>query len=175
MPQAAQALDRFKQEVASELGIQNYQGYLGDLPSRLNGAVGGHMVRRMIAAAEQSLIEQATQQVRAGFQQGFQSAGSVPEHESPDRADADASPAERVTHRTSAAVGGCRRGRSGPPWVRPCPPFKGRTGGFGEVSLGRTLTGEEDLPAMQLLDYAGFRDRLAEAFFFGGEIPSPFG
>lgn len=74
VPQAAQALDRFKQEVASELGIQNYQGYLGDLPSRLNGAVGGHMVRRMIAAAEQSLIEQATQQVRAGFQQGFQSA-----------------------------------------------------------------------------------------------------
>src|SRR5690606_37030895 len=95
---------------------------------------------------------------------GIPIGGSVPEHESPDRADADASPAERVTHRTSAAVGGCRRGRRpalGP--QPPRPPFKGRTGGFGEVSLGRTLTGEEDLPAMQLLDYAGFRDRLAQA------------
>lgn len=65
---AQQALERFKQEVAAELGIQNYQGYLGDIPSRLNGAVGGHMVRRMIAAAEQSLIDQTTSAVRSGFQ-----------------------------------------------------------------------------------------------------------
>src|SRR5690554_1723699 len=55
VPGAYQALEQFKQEVASELGITNYQGYLGDVPSRINGAVGGHMVRRMIAAAEQSL------------------------------------------------------------------------------------------------------------------------
>ncbi len=54
-PQARQAMDQFKQQVASELGISNYQGYLGDVPSRLNGAVGGHMVRRMIALAENSL------------------------------------------------------------------------------------------------------------------------
>ena len=58
VPNAQTALDRFKQEVAAELGIQNYQGYLGDVPSRINGAVGGHMVRRMVAAAEQSLIDQ---------------------------------------------------------------------------------------------------------------------
>jgi hypothetical protein len=54
-PQARQAMDQFKQQVASELGITNYQGYLGDVPSRLNGAVGGNMVRRMIALAESSL------------------------------------------------------------------------------------------------------------------------
>lgn len=71
------ALQRFKQEVASELGIQNYQGYLGDIPSRLNGAVGGHMVRRMIAAAEQSLVDQTTTAVRAGFQAGLSGGAST--------------------------------------------------------------------------------------------------
>jgi len=55
VPQARQALDQLKFEVARELGIPNYQGYLGDVPSRLNGAVGGNMVRRMIAFAEQHL------------------------------------------------------------------------------------------------------------------------
>jgi hypothetical protein len=75
VPGATAALDRFKQEVASELGIQNYQGYLGDIPSRLNGAVGGHMVRRMIAAAEQSLIDQTTTAVRSGFQAGLAGGG----------------------------------------------------------------------------------------------------
>lgn len=52
---ARQALDQLKYEVAAELGLPNYQGYLGDVPSRLNGAVGGHMVRRMIQLAEQQL------------------------------------------------------------------------------------------------------------------------
>ncbi|NLN18226.1 MAG: alpha/beta-type small acid-soluble spore protein [Firmicutes bacterium] len=79
VPGAYQALEQFKQEVAAELGIQNYQGYLGDIPSRINGAVGGHMVRRMIAAAEQSLIDQATSAVRTGFQAGLSgSGGTVP-------------------------------------------------------------------------------------------------
>lgn len=55
VPQARQALEQLKQETAAELGIPNYQGYLGDLPSRQNGAVGGHMVRKMIRYAEQSL------------------------------------------------------------------------------------------------------------------------
>ncbi|HEY8416604.1 MAG TPA: alpha/beta-type small acid-soluble spore protein [Limnochordales bacterium] len=71
VPQSAQALERLKQEVATELGIQNYQGYLGDIPARLNGAVGGNMVRRMIAAAEQALIQQTAAQVQAGFRQGL--------------------------------------------------------------------------------------------------------
>ncbi|MGI6542549.1 MAG: small, acid-soluble spore protein, alpha/beta type [Limnochordia bacterium] len=64
-PRAYQALEQLKQEVAGELGIQNYTGYLGDLPARINGAVGGHMVRRMIAAAEQSLINQASAAISA--------------------------------------------------------------------------------------------------------------
>jgi len=50
------ALDRLKYEVAQEIGVQVPQdGYWGDIPSRLNGAVGGHMVRRMIEQAEQQL------------------------------------------------------------------------------------------------------------------------
>ncbi len=55
VPQAAQALDRLKQETAAELGIPNYQGYLGDVPSKQNGAVGGHMVRKMIRLAESQI------------------------------------------------------------------------------------------------------------------------
>jgi small acid-soluble spore protein A (major alpha-type SASP) len=54
--QARQALEQMKQETASELGIQNYaQQYKGDLPSRVNGSVGGYMVKKMIALAEQQL------------------------------------------------------------------------------------------------------------------------
>jgi len=60
--EAARALDAFKYEVARDLGI-DYQrirdGYWGDLSSRDCGAVGGHMVRRMIQLAEQSLAQTA--------------------------------------------------------------------------------------------------------------------
>ncbi|MFZ5824892.1 MAG: small, acid-soluble spore protein, alpha/beta type [Bacillota bacterium] len=53
---ARQALENLKQETASELGIQNYaQQYKGDLPSRVNGSVGGYMVKKMIALAESQL------------------------------------------------------------------------------------------------------------------------
>jgi len=55
IPQARQQMDQFKQEVANELGISNYYGYLGDLPSKVNGSVGGLMVKKMIAAYEQTL------------------------------------------------------------------------------------------------------------------------
>ena len=60
-PQARQALDQLAFETAQDLGIQ-WGGYMGDLPSRQTGAVGGHMVRRMIAMAEQQLS--STQQPR---------------------------------------------------------------------------------------------------------------
>lgn len=70
---AARSLQQFKYEVANDLGVQVPQSdYWGDMPSRVTGAVGGHMVRRMIAAAEQALIEQAASGVRAGFQQALQ-------------------------------------------------------------------------------------------------------
>lgn len=57
IPQSSKAMDQFKYETAAELGIQNYQGYLGDLPSRVNGAVGGNMVKKMVGAYEQSLAQ----------------------------------------------------------------------------------------------------------------------
>jgi len=53
---AGQALDRFKYEVAREIGLNVQEGdYWGDFPARQCGAVGGHMVRRMIEMAERSL------------------------------------------------------------------------------------------------------------------------
>lgn len=52
---ARHALQTLKFETAQELGIPNYQGYKGDLPSKVNGAVGGNMVRKMIRLAESQL------------------------------------------------------------------------------------------------------------------------
>ena len=59
VPQARQALERLKYEVAQEVGLPNYRGYLGDIPAKFHGAVGGNMVRRMISLAEQQLAGQA--------------------------------------------------------------------------------------------------------------------
>jgi hypothetical protein len=56
--QAARPMEAFKWETASELGIQVPEGgYMGDLPSRMNGAIGGNMVKKMIAAYENSLAQ----------------------------------------------------------------------------------------------------------------------
>ncbi len=52
---ASPALERLKFEVASQVGVPLKQGYNGDLPARDAGKVGGQMVKRMIALAEQSL------------------------------------------------------------------------------------------------------------------------
>ena len=49
------ALDRFKTEVASELGINLKDGYNGDLTSKEAGSIGGEMVRRMIKRQEESM------------------------------------------------------------------------------------------------------------------------
>ncbi|WP_270501543.1 alpha/beta-type small acid-soluble spore protein, partial [Clostridium butyricum] len=46
VPEAKAGLNKFKTEVASELGLQNYaEGYKGDLSSKQNGSVGGEMVK----------------------------------------------------------------------------------------------------------------------------------
>ena len=59
VPQARQAMDNFKYEVASEIGLNVKPGdYWGDIPARLNGAVGGHMVRKMIQEYQQQLAGQ---------------------------------------------------------------------------------------------------------------------
>ena len=55
VPEAKAAMDRFKTEVASELGVNLKEGYNGDLTSRQNGSVGGYMVKRMIEAQEKQM------------------------------------------------------------------------------------------------------------------------
>lgn len=55
VPQAKEALDRFKMEVASELGVNLKQGYNGDLTSKQTGSIGGEMVRQMIKRQEESM------------------------------------------------------------------------------------------------------------------------
>lgn len=62
VPEAREALNRFKMEVANELGVPLKQGYNGDLTSKQNGSVGGEMVRRMIRAQEQAMSGQSGQQ-----------------------------------------------------------------------------------------------------------------
>lgn len=49
VPEAKGALNRFKFEVANELGVPLTDGYNGNLTSKQNGSVGGEMVRKMIA------------------------------------------------------------------------------------------------------------------------------
>jgi hypothetical protein len=56
VPQASQALQQLKYEVSQELGIQIPQdGYYGFMATRDTGAIGGHMVRRMVQMAESQL------------------------------------------------------------------------------------------------------------------------
>lgn len=56
VPQARKGLEQFKYEIASELGIQTPQdGYWGTMTTRDTGAIGGNMVRKMIALAEQQI------------------------------------------------------------------------------------------------------------------------
>ena len=55
VPEAKEALNRFKMEAASEVGVNLKQGYNGDLPSREAGSVGGQMVKKMIEAYEQGM------------------------------------------------------------------------------------------------------------------------
>lgn len=55
VPQATQALDNMKYEIATSFGINLKNGYNGDLTSRQNGSVGGEMVKRMIQQYEQSI------------------------------------------------------------------------------------------------------------------------
>lgn len=52
VPEAKAAMNRFKTEVASELGVTLKDGYNGDLTSREAGSIGGEMVRRMIKDSE---------------------------------------------------------------------------------------------------------------------------
>ena len=55
VPQAREAMDKFKMQAAQEVGVNLTNGYNGHLTSREAGSVGGQMVKKMIEAYEQSM------------------------------------------------------------------------------------------------------------------------
>ncbi|NLA77029.1 MAG: alpha/beta-type small acid-soluble spore protein [Clostridiales bacterium] len=55
VPEARAALDKFKMEAASEVGVNLKQGYNGDLTAKQAGSVGGQMVKKMIKSYEDSI------------------------------------------------------------------------------------------------------------------------
>ena len=58
VPEARQALNNMKFEIARELGVNLNQGYNGNLSARENGSVGGYMVKRLIQQAESQMAGQ---------------------------------------------------------------------------------------------------------------------
>ena len=57
VPEAREAMDKFKMEAANEVGVNLKQGYNGDLTSREAGSVGGQMVKKMIQAYENGMMK----------------------------------------------------------------------------------------------------------------------
>ena len=57
VPEAKDALNKFKYEVANELGVPLTDGYNGNLTSKQNGSVGGYMVKKMIEAQEKEMAQ----------------------------------------------------------------------------------------------------------------------
>ena len=55
VPEAKEAMNRFKMESASEVGVNLKQGYNGDLTSRQAGSIGGQMGKKMIESYEKSM------------------------------------------------------------------------------------------------------------------------
>ena len=55
VPEAKEAMNRFKMEVANEIGVPLSNGYNGNLTSAQNGSVGGYMVKKMIEAQERQM------------------------------------------------------------------------------------------------------------------------
>ena len=55
VPEAMSALDKFKYEVASEVGVTLKDGYNGDISARDAGRIGGQMVKKMIQQAENNM------------------------------------------------------------------------------------------------------------------------
>ena len=55
VPEAKDALNKFKMEAASEVGVNLKNGYNGDLTSREAGSVGGQMVKKMIKSYEENM------------------------------------------------------------------------------------------------------------------------
>ena len=55
VPEAQEAMDKFKMEIADELGVPLTNGYNGNLTSYQNGSVGGYMVKKMIEEQEKKM------------------------------------------------------------------------------------------------------------------------
>lgn len=55
VPEAKAALDQFKMEAASEVGVNLKQGYNGELTSRQAGSIGGQMVKKMVEKYENEI------------------------------------------------------------------------------------------------------------------------
>nr|WP_325247209.1 alpha/beta-type small acid-soluble spore protein [uncultured Oscillibacter sp.] len=55
VPNAREAMNKFKMEAASEVGVNLKQGYNGDLTSKQAGSVGGQMVKKMIESYENNM------------------------------------------------------------------------------------------------------------------------
>ena len=55
VPEAREALNRFKMEAANEVGVNLKQGYNGDLTSKQAGSIGGQMIKKMIESYENSM------------------------------------------------------------------------------------------------------------------------
>ena len=55
VPEAKEALNKFKMQAASEVGVNLKQGYNGDLTSKQAGSVGGQMVKKMVESYENSM------------------------------------------------------------------------------------------------------------------------
>jgi len=55
VPEAKAALNKYKMEAATEVGVNLSQGYNGDLTARQAGSVGGQMVKKMIRDAENAM------------------------------------------------------------------------------------------------------------------------
>ena len=56
VPEAKDSLNKFKYEVASEVGVDLKNGYNGNISARDAGKIGGNMVRKMIERAENSML-----------------------------------------------------------------------------------------------------------------------
>ncbi len=55
VPEAKEAMNKFKMEVANEIGVPLSEGYNGNLTSAQNGSVGGYMVKKMIEEQERQM------------------------------------------------------------------------------------------------------------------------
>ena len=71
VPEAKGALDRFKFEVANELGVPLTDGYNGNLTSKQNGSVGGYMVKKMIEEQEKQMVKKIVSEQPLNFNSIF--------------------------------------------------------------------------------------------------------